>query len=71
MNKNWVITIFAMLLLAGCTGERCIEADDFGHATFNISARYSKTTDPLTGKSIDPFDGQVGANQVAPWVDST
>ncbi|MBY0533357.1 MAG: type IV secretion system protein, partial [Rickettsiaceae bacterium] len=71
MNKNWVITIFAMLLLAGCTGERCIEADDFGHATFNVSARYSKTTDPLTGKLVDPFDGQVGANQVARWVDST
>ncbi len=61
MNKNWIITIFAMLLLTGCTGERCIEADDFGHATFTISARYSK----------EAMNGQVGENQVAPWVDST
>ncbi len=61
MNKNWIITIFAMLLLTGCTGERCIEADDFGHATLNISSRYSK----------EALDGQVGENQVAPWVDST
>ena len=60
MNKNWIITIFTMLFLTGCTGERCIEADDFGHATFSISSRYSK----------EALDGQVGENQVAPWVDS-
>jgi len=71
MNKNCIITIFAMFLLTGCSGERCIEADDFGHATLNISSRYSKIPDPITGVLTDPFDGQVGENQVARWVDST
>lgn len=47
--------------LISCTGERCIEADDFGHANFVVSARYDKSD----------LDGQVGQNQVAPWLDST
>jgi len=29
--------------LVSCTGERCIEADDFGHANFSVSARYDKS----------------------------
>lgn len=49
------------VLLAGYTGERCIEADDFGHANFTVSARYDQSE----------LDGQVEQNQVAPWRDST
>jgi type IV secretion system protein VirB6 len=56
-----LITLFVVsIFMAGCTGERCIEADDFGHSTFTVSSRYSK----------EALDGQVGENQVAPWVDS-
>ncbi len=56
-----LITLFVIsITMAGCTGERCIEADDFGHSTFTVSSRYSK----------EALDGQVGENQVAPWVDS-
>ena len=54
--------MFLMLqTLMSCTGERCIEADDFGHANFTVSARYDQSE----------LDGQVGQNQVAPWRDST
>jgi len=67
MSKNatksyWVILLFIVALtLSGCSGEKCIEADDFGHAQFTVSARYKK--DELLGE-------QVGSNQVAPWRDS-
>ena len=56
-----IILAVTALLLSSCTGERCIEADDFGHAVFTVSSRYDK----------EAFDGQVGENQIAPWVDST
>jgi type IV secretion system protein VirB6 len=67
MSKNatksyWVILLFIVALtLSGCSGEKYIEADDFGHAQFTVSARYKK--DELLGE-------QVGSNQVAPWRDS-
>lgn len=61
MNQKLIIFIGLLLLLSGCSGERCIDADDFGHAKFNISARYDE--DEFT------FD-QVGADQVGPWRDS-
>ena len=54
-----ILTIMS-ILLTSCTGERCIEADDFGHGVVTVSARYPKSE----------FSGQVGANQVAPWRDS-
>ena len=68
MSKNvtksyWVTLLFIVaLILSGCSGETCIEADDFGHAQFTVSARYKK--DEFLGK-------QVGSNQVAPWRDSS
>jgi type IV secretion system protein VirB6 len=60
MIKNYFTLIIALLILAGCSGENCIEADDFGHSTITVSAKYSKAE----------LGGQVGANQVAPWRDS-
>lgn len=60
MIKNWIIAIFVLLVLSGCSGERCIEADDFGHSIITVPARYNK----------EAFDGQVGENQVAPWIES-
>lgn len=60
MIKNYIIAILLLLTLSGCTGERCIEADDFGHSIVTVSARYPKSD----------FSGQVGATQVAPWIES-
>jgi type IV secretion system protein VirB6 len=60
MSKNWIIATFILFLLTGCTGENCIEADDFGHNIITVGARYNKSD----------FNGQVGANQVAPWIAS-
>lgn len=60
MIKNYIIAILVLLTLSGCTGERCIEADDFGHSVITVSARYPKSD----------FEGQVGATQVAPWRES-
>ena len=60
MIKNWIIAILVLLTLSGCTGEQCIEADDFGHSVISVPARYAKAE----------FNGQVGANQVAPWIES-
>ena len=46
--------------LASCSGDRCIDADDFGHTKFIISSRYDSFE----------LDGQVGDNQMAPWLNS-
>ena len=59
MNKSLFI-IFILFFLSGCTGDRCIAADDFGHANFTVPARYDN----------GELTGQVGTNQVAPWLDS-
>jgi type IV secretion system protein VirB6 len=60
MSKNWIIATFVLFMLTGCTGENCIEADDFGHSVITVGARYNKSD----------LSGQVGANQVAPWIES-
>lgn len=60
MKNFFVILLISILCLSGCTGDRCIDADDFGFIRFVISSRYPK--DQLTTK-------QEG-NQIAPWVDS-
>jgi type IV secretion system protein VirB6 len=60
VKKYWVF-LFALLFLAGCGGDVCIEADDFGHASFTVSARYDKD---------DFLSAQTGATQVGPWRDS-
>ena len=60
VNKVWLI-IFTILFISGCTGERCIEADDFGFANLTVSARYNK----------EELFEQFGGEQVAPWRDSS
>ncbi|ABY72101.1 type IV secretion system protein [Rickettsia rickettsii] len=61
MNKNIFITLLiSLLLLSGCTGDTCIDPDDFGFIKFNVSARY----DP------EEITSRQEGNQVAPWRDS-
>ena len=61
MNKNIFITLLiSLLLLSGCTGDTCIDPDDFGFIKFNVSSRY----DPKEITSRQEGD------QVAPWRDS-
>ena len=61
MNRNIFITLLISLLaLSGCTGDTCIDPDDFGFIKFNISSRY----DPSEVTSRQEGD------QVAPWRDS-
>jgi len=54
------LSLMLLLLLCACSGERCIEADDFGHATFTIPARYSDSK--LFKKDK--------INEVAPWLNT-
>lgn len=61
MNRNIFITLLISLLaLSGCSGDTCIDPDDFGFIKFNISSRY----DP--SEVISRQEG----DQVAPWRDS-
>jgi type IV secretion system protein VirB6 len=55
---RWIICL--LILLSGCTGERCIDADDFGFSNVVISSRYTK----------EELNNQQQGHQVAPWVDS-
>ncbi|MCC8417473.1 MAG: type IV secretion system protein [Rickettsia endosymbiont of Bryobia graminum] len=61
-----------MISLSGCTGDRCIDADDFGFIKFVISARYKKPTPHKDDYSSDDQEGTISApqpdNQSAPWV---
>lgn len=62
--KNLKITSFLIviiLVLSGCSGDKCIDADDFGFAKFTISARYNQ----------DELNQQYQGNQIAPWRDSS
>ncbi|MGC0372270.1 MAG: hypothetical protein DGJ47_000980, partial [Rickettsiaceae bacterium] len=54
--KNSFIIIILSIILSSC-GDRCIEADDFGHAAFYTSARYTQ----------EEMQGQEEDRQVAPW----
>ena len=49
-----------MLALSGCTGDRCIDADDFGFSKFTISSRYE----------VDQLNEQNQGNQISQWIDS-
>ncbi|HJD55655.1 MAG TPA: type IV secretion system protein, partial [Rickettsia endosymbiont of Pyrocoelia pectoralis] len=61
MNKNIFITLLiSLLLLSGCSGDTCIDPDDFGFIKFNISSRYD---------AAEVTSRQQG-DQVAPWRDS-
>ncbi|MFY9589821.1 type IV secretion system protein [Rickettsia endosymbiont of Halotydeus destructor] len=61
MKKNiFVVLLISLFFLSGCSGDRCIDPDDFGFIKFNISSRYKK--EELTSR-------QEG-DQSAPWRDS-
>ena len=61
MNKNIFITLLiSLLVLSGCTGDTCIDPDDFGFIKFNISSRYNP----------DEVTSRQEGDQVAPWRDS-
>ncbi|WP_375327074.1 type IV secretion system protein [Candidatus Tisiphia endosymbiont of Nemotelus uliginosus] len=60
MKKFFTTLLISIFFLSGCTGDRCIDADDFGFIKFIISSRYPK--EQLSIKQQD--------NQTAPWVDS-
>lgn len=57
------ILLLLLLFLTACSGEKCIDADDFGFPKFDISARYdgSKTTKPTV--KVDDIE-------VGEWIDT-
>jgi len=62
MNKNIFIKLLALLfILSGCTGDTCIDPDDFGFIKFNVSSRYDASE--LTSRQL--------GDEVAPWRDSS
>lgn len=62
MNKNIFITLLiSLLLLSGCTGDTCIDPDDFGFIKFNVSSRYNP----------DEVTSRQEGDQVVPWRDSS
>ncbi|WP_323738566.1 type IV secretion system protein [Candidatus Trichorickettsia mobilis] len=61
MKINQIFSIlFCILCLSACTGDRCIDSDDFGFQKFTVSSRYKP----------EELSSQVQGNQVAPWVNS-
>lgn len=58
--RSLIMMVCSSFILASCSGERCIDADDFGFDKFTISSRYSS----------DALSQQQQGNQIAPWVDS-
>lgn len=60
MKNILFVLLISMVFLSGCSGDRCIDADDFGFIKFAVSSRYSK----------DDLSGQHQDNQVAPWLNS-
>jgi type IV secretion system protein VirB6 len=59
MSKFWSVLV-VLFCLSACSGDRCIEADDFGFANFVVSSRYTKAE----------MSDQSGEQQVAPWRNS-
>ncbi len=45
-------------MLSSCSGDRCIDADDFGFAKFDVSSRYS----------LADLNSQQQDNEMAPWL---
>ncbi len=56
MSRIWSFLVL-LFCLSACSGDRCIEADDFGFVNLTVSARYTK----------DEMSNQSGIAQVAPW----
>ena len=56
MSKIWSFLIL-LFCLSACSGDRCIDADDFGFVNLTVSARYTK----------EEMSNQSGLAQIAPW----
>ncbi len=56
MSRFWLFLIL-LFFLSACSGDRCIEADDFGFVNLTVSARYTK----------EEMSNQSGTSQIAPW----
>lgn len=56
MNRIWSFLVL-LFCLSACSGDRCIEADDFGFVNLTVSARYTK----------EEMSNQSGIAQIAPW----
>lgn len=60
MKNTLFVLLISMLFLSGCSGDRCIDADDFGFIKFAVSSRYPQ----------EDLSSQQQYNQVAPWLSS-
>ncbi len=60
MSKPIIWLFFIIFVLSACTGDNCIDADDFGFAKFTISSRYEE----------EELYEQQQDNQIAPWRNS-
>lgn len=58
--RKIVALLSLLFLLSGCSGEYCIDADDFGFLNMTVSARYSQSE----------LQQQFDHSQIAPWKDS-
>jgi type IV secretion system protein VirB6 len=60
MDKKATLIFLLAIVLSSCTGEMCIDADDFGHSTVTVPARYTR----------EELNNQKGENQIGPWINS-
>ncbi len=58
--KNILLLIIASFLISSCTGDRCIDPDDFGFFKFTVPARYDESEIGNVGEN----------NQLAPWINT-
>ncbi len=67
-GKLYVMILLVLsVIFCGCTGDRCIDADDFGFIKLNISARdIARDSNPSSDLTQDPSQD----TQIAPWIDS-
>ncbi|HJK87596.1 MAG TPA: type IV secretion system protein, partial [Candidatus Megaira endosymbiont of Hartmannula sinica] len=57
---NILFLLYLIFNLVSCTDQKCIDADDFGHAVITVNSRYKP----------DDFKGQSKYKQIAPWINS-
>lgn len=74
MKKFFAVLMISIISLSGCSGDKCIDADDFGFIKFVISSRYKKPTQHQYDYLSDEQEGVITStqpdNQSAPWVNS-
>lgn len=59
-KNNFILLLLCLFSLSSCVGDACIDADDFGFQTFNVSSTYTP----------DQLQSQVEGHEVAPWLNS-